>query len=98
MDDDINHAKIPDSQRITVDSLELFSFKSFMEISGQPWGVRDNESRYVYANEAALDVFDLPVNFDIEGRLDNECPRLGPSLREIFKDGIGKLKKGKVLG
>ncbi|WP_342221959.1 LuxR C-terminal-related transcriptional regulator [Candidatus Fukatsuia endosymbiont of Tuberolachnus salignus] len=98
MDDDINHAKIPDSQRITVDSLELFSFKSFMEIGGQPWGVRDNESRYVYANEAALDVFDLPVNFDIEGRLDNECPAPWSEFAGDFQRWDREAEKGKSVG
>ncbi|MEA9444819.1 LuxR C-terminal-related transcriptional regulator [Candidatus Fukatsuia symbiotica] len=72
--DEANHEKATDSQGITVNSLESLSFKSVMENSGQSWGIKDKESRFVYMNKVSLDAHNLPIGFDIEGRLDEECP------------------------
>ncbi|MEA9445329.1 LuxR family transcriptional regulator [Candidatus Fukatsuia symbiotica] len=64
--------KKANSQRVTVKSFD--SLFSFMDASDEPWNVKDTESRHVYANEAAFDFLDLPIGYDIEGRLDDECP------------------------
>lgn len=46
----------------------------FWEHSSEPWGVKDNESRFVYANNKYNKLLALPDNFCVEGRLDGELP------------------------
>lgn len=72
MVNDINHKNIIRSNGLDTDSFG--SLISFMENNEEPWGVKDCESRFMYANKATLKFSQLPTNFNIEGRLDNECP------------------------
>lgn len=57
---------------VSVDSFD--SLISFMERSDEFWLIKDIESRYVFANRVAYYYGDLPASFNIEGRLDQECP------------------------
>ncbi len=50
------------------------SLIAFMERSDDFWLIKDIESRYIFANRVSYYYGDLPANFDIEGRLDQECP------------------------
>ncbi|CNK42564.1 LuxR-family transcriptional regulatory protein [Yersinia aldovae ATCC 35236] len=72
MMDKNNHKKIIGSKEL--DAEPFGSLISFMENNDEPWGVKDCESRFMYANKATLKYSQLPLNFDIEGRLDSECP------------------------
>lgn len=40
----------------------------------EPYGVKDLQSRFVYANQAYYRLLDLPAGFDITGRYDSELP------------------------
>ncbi|URQ59919.1 helix-turn-helix transcriptional regulator [Pantoea alhagi] len=40
----------------------------------EPWGIKDQESRHVYMNQAALLYTGTPSGFDITGKLDAEFP------------------------
>jgi len=40
----------------------------------EPYGVKDLQSQFVYANQAYSRLLDLPVGFDITGRYDSELP------------------------
>lgn len=40
----------------------------------EPWGVKDSQSCFVYANKGLHDLFNLPQGYDIEGRYDVELP------------------------
>ncbi|MEZ2603984.1 helix-turn-helix transcriptional regulator [Kluyvera intermedia] len=40
----------------------------------EPYGVKDLNSHFIYANRAYLNLLALPQKFDIVGRLDNELP------------------------
>ncbi|ATW34866.1 helix-turn-helix transcriptional regulator [Candidatus Williamhamiltonella defendens] len=75
----------PEVTKLTVDSLGKIPMLAIMEHSRIPWGIKDNQSRTVYINEAALDFANIPVGFDFEGRLDQEfpCPwaELAPELQ-----------------
>lgn len=42
----------------------------FWENSSEPWGVKDNQSRYVYANNRLHRLLALPDKFNMEGRTD----------------------------
>jgi DNA-binding CsgD family transcriptional regulator len=56
-------------------SIESFdSLIQFMEKSDQFWVIKDTESRFVYMTNIARHYCDLPMDFNVEGRLDSECP------------------------
>ncbi|WP_145526366.1 helix-turn-helix transcriptional regulator [Yersinia rohdei] len=46
----------------------------FWENSSEPWGVKDNQSRFIYSNNEHRKLLALPDKYDIEGRLDGELP------------------------
>jgi DNA-binding CsgD family transcriptional regulator len=46
----------------------------FWEHSSEPWGVKDNQSRYIYANHRLHKLLNLPDNYSLEGRLEGELP------------------------
>lgn len=69
---DINHKNTIGSKGLDADSFG--SLLSFMENNEEPWGVKDCESRFMYVNKPTLNFSQLPISFNIEGRLDNECP------------------------
>ncbi|MGL4485897.1 MAG: helix-turn-helix transcriptional regulator [Yersinia sp. (in: enterobacteria)] len=46
----------------------------FWEKSSEPWAVKDNQSRYIYANNRFNKSLNLPNNYNIEGSSDGELP------------------------
>ncbi|CNJ70764.1 LuxR family transcription regulatory protein [Yersinia aldovae ATCC 35236] len=46
----------------------------FWEHSSEPWEIKDNQSRYVYANHRFNKFLDLPDKYSVEGRFDGELP------------------------
>ncbi|AYD42333.1 LuxR family transcription regulatory protein [Yersinia kristensenii] len=46
----------------------------FWEHSSEPWEVKDNQSRYIYANPKFNEFLDLPKKYNVEGRFDGELP------------------------
>lgn len=57
----------------------------FLEKSGDPWAMKDRESRYLFINDAALYYYGIPKNFDYFGCLDSELPHPGAELAEEFQ-------------
>lgn len=55
-------------------SLDELPLLSFIEKSKLPWAVKSIDSRFVYINKPAMDIFNIPLSFDFEGRLDSEFP------------------------
>ncbi|HGJ5882188.1 helix-turn-helix transcriptional regulator [Arsenophonus sp.] len=49
---------------------------SFMQRQKDYWHIKDIQSRFIYANSSAFILSGLPFNFDIEGKLNSECPLL----------------------
>ncbi|MDC9598220.1 helix-turn-helix transcriptional regulator [Xenorhabdus anantnagensis] len=47
---------------------------AMMEHLSEPWGIKDLKSRHIYMNKAAYLYTNTPINFDIEGKFDNEFP------------------------
>ncbi|WP_340613504.1 helix-turn-helix transcriptional regulator [Xenorhabdus thailandensis] len=47
---------------------------AMMEHLSEPWGIKDLNSRHIYMNKAAYFYTNTPINFDIEGKFDNEFP------------------------
>ncbi|WP_395971537.1 helix-turn-helix transcriptional regulator (plasmid) [Candidatus Arsenophonus nilaparvatae] len=59
------------------------SLISFMEHSQAFWGIKDLDSKWIYANNSSLDFYRIEKGFNIEGKLDSEIPM--PS-QEISED------------
>ncbi|CQD40824.1 helix-turn-helix transcriptional regulator [Yersinia mollaretii] len=58
--------------RELVESLEVLI--RFWQRSAEPWSVKDNKSRYIYANSKFNKLFGLPDDFCVTGRFDSELP------------------------
>ncbi|MDN0119414.1 LuxR C-terminal-related transcriptional regulator [Yersinia frederiksenii] len=46
----------------------------FWEHSAEPWGARDNQSRFIYANPRYHKLLSLPNKYSLEGRVDGDVP------------------------
>ncbi|MBS0057010.1 helix-turn-helix transcriptional regulator [Yersinia sp. Marseille-Q3913] len=46
----------------------------FWKNSSEAWGVKDNQSIFIYANDRFGKLLGLPNKFNVEGRLDGELP------------------------
>ncbi|MEL7627443.1 LuxR C-terminal-related transcriptional regulator [Pectobacterium aroidearum] len=57
-----------------------------MECLNEPWGIKDLSSHHVYMNKAAYLYTNTPMNFDIEGRLDDEFPASWAELSDDLKE------------
>ncbi|MEN3262644.1 LuxR C-terminal-related transcriptional regulator [Sodalis endosymbiont of Spalangia cameroni] len=77
--------KNTETKKLTVDSIGKIPMISMMEHSIMPWGVRDNESRIVYLNQASVDFLNIPTGFDFEGRKDGDFPCAWSALEEEFE-------------
>ncbi|MGL9773347.1 MAG: hypothetical protein ACR5LG_03570 [Sodalis sp. (in: enterobacteria)] len=77
--------KTPQSQDLTFNSLDNIPPLSLLEHSVLPFGIKDTKSRFVYMNDSSRDFFNVPNDFDIEGRFDGEFPcswsKLEPELQ-----------------
>ena len=60
-------------------------FFHLFEQLNEPWGMKDLESRFIYANAAYIELLALPKNFDITGRLDSELPAPTSEFAEEFQ-------------
>ncbi|PIJ91117.1 helix-turn-helix transcriptional regulator, partial [Erwinia sp. OLTSP20] len=78
-----NHS-LEKSQQL-IDSLNNIPLISIMEKASIPWAIKDNQSRFVYLNDACLDLFNIQYGFDFEGRLDEEMPCQWSEFSEDFK-------------
>lgn len=64
----------------------------FWECSSEPWGVKDNQSRYVYANNRLHRLLALPDEFSMEGRTDGELPNPIAEFELYFQEHDRKVK------
>ncbi|CRL46845.1 transcriptional regulator FimZ (plasmid) [Sodalis glossinidius str. 'morsitans'] len=70
---------------LDVHSKNFDAFISYMENSNDFWIIKDEESRFVYANDIMLYYSGLPKGFNIEGKLDSECPAPWSEFEEIIQ-------------
>lgn len=75
-------------------SLNVQQSRAYQQISGMipswedldlPWGAKDLESRFIYANTAYKRLLGLPEHFDLEGRYDSELPAPTSEFAEQFQ-------------
>ncbi|AHM76485.1 helix-turn-helix transcriptional regulator [Yersinia hibernica] len=53
--------------------------------SSEPWGVKDNQSRFVYANRRVNKLFNISDQYCLEGRLDGEIPTPAAEFQKEFQ-------------
>jgi len=73
------------NQDLDVHSKSFDAFVSYMESSNDFWIIKDHDSRFVYANEIMIYYSGLPKGFNIEGRLDSECPAPWSEFEDIIQ-------------
>ena len=58
---------------------------SHMEQCNDLWAIKDHASRFIYVNKPFLHYNNLPKKFNIEGRLDSECPAPWSEIADIIQ-------------
>lgn len=74
-----------DTQRDSEIKRIIRPFIQFWEGSNEPWWVKNNHSRFVYANQRSRNLIELPTGYDIEGRFDSELPSPVHEFSELFQ-------------
>ncbi|CND55691.1 LuxR family transcription regulatory protein [Yersinia frederiksenii] len=67
----------------------LDSFKmliTFWENSSEAWGVKDNKSIFIYANDRFGELLGLPDKYNVEGRFDGELPAPTAEFQAEFQE------------
>ncbi|WP_210461805.1 helix-turn-helix transcriptional regulator [Pantoea ananatis] len=62
----------------------MSAFIATISALDEPWGIKDIHSRHIYMNDAARKYTHIPPKFDIEGKLDSECPASWSEMAEEF--------------
>ncbi|EPZ8125001.1 helix-turn-helix transcriptional regulator [Yersinia enterocolitica] len=57
----------------------------FWERSSEPWAIKDNQSKFIYANRRVYKLFNLPNKYTLEGRLDGEIPTPSADFQDEFQ-------------
>jgi len=58
---------------------------SYMKSSNELWYIKDHEHRFIYANELDIYYSGLPKGYNIEGKLDNECPAPWSEIADVIQ-------------
>ncbi|CNL64784.1 LuxR family transcription regulatory protein [Yersinia aldovae] len=64
----------------------------FWARSSEPWGAKDNKSRFIYANNRYHKLLALPDKFSVEGRLDGELPASTSDFQSEFQQHDRKVE------
>jgi DNA-binding CsgD family transcriptional regulator len=57
----------------------------FWEKSSEPWAVKDNQSRYIYANHQVKRIYNLPDSYCLEGLREGEVPAPTAAFAQDFE-------------
>ncbi|KER01239.1 helix-turn-helix transcriptional regulator [Photorhabdus temperata] len=55
-----------------------------LEISNEPWGIKDKSSCFLYGNDALIKLQNINNNYDYEGKYDSDIPWKGNEFSEDF--------------
>lgn len=81
---------------IDVHSKSFDAFISYMESSNDFWIIKDDKSRFVYANDIMIYYSGLPKGFNIEGKLDSECPAPWSEFEDVIQNNDKKVMERKI--
>ncbi|MBS9437797.1 helix-turn-helix transcriptional regulator [Photorhabdus noenieputensis] len=70
---------------LDIHSENFDAFISYMENSNDVWVIKDKEHRFIYANDTMIHYSGLPKGFNIEGKLDGECPAPWSEFEDIIQ-------------
>ncbi|WP_338117367.1 helix-turn-helix transcriptional regulator [Pantoea cypripedii] len=65
----------------------------FWEVSSEPWGAKDRNSKFIYANKRYHELLSLPYGFNVEGRYDGELPASTAEFQNEFQAHDRKVEK-----
>lgn len=78
----MNFPKITD---LDINSTSFGTFIDYMKHSNDPWFIKDHESRFIYMNGNGNYYSSLPRDYDVEGKLDSECPTYLSEFSEVLQ-------------
>lgn len=58
---------------------------NFWEISNEPWGAKDHNSKFIYANNKFNELLALPKGYDVGGHYDGELPSSTSNFQAEFQ-------------
>lgn len=73
------------NEDLNVRSKSFDAFISYMENSNEWWYIKDHNSRFIYMNECGIFYSGLPKGFNVEGRLDSECPAPWSEIQDVIQ-------------
>lgn len=71
-------------QSKNIDFSVMSAFIATISALNEPWGIKDIHSRHIYMNDAAREYTHIPRKFDVEGKMDSECPASWSELADEF--------------
>lgn len=77
-----SHVRDPDvgSQPFSIDLIRQHIYS--WERSKDPWGVKDYNYRFIYVNQAYLELLNLPNGYDVRGRKEDELRSIKSNLKD----------------
>nr|WP_314263421.1 LuxR C-terminal-related transcriptional regulator [uncultured Moellerella sp.] len=80
-----------------INSIPADIINSF-ETSGDPWGIKDKNSCYIYGNQELKRIKNLPINFNYEGVFDVEIPWDGAQFyKELMLHDQTTIERNKTI-
>ncbi|WP_026111475.1 helix-turn-helix transcriptional regulator [Winslowiella toletana] len=80
-----NYMEFSVNKDMDVRSRTFEAMISYMENSNEFWYIKDHESRFIYMNDYGLHYSGLPKGFNVEGKLDSECPVYWSEIADIIQ-------------
>ncbi|CAQ82935.1 similar to transcriptional regulator [Photorhabdus asymbiotica] len=82
---------------LDVRSKSFDAFISYMEHCNEFWYIKDKESRFIYMNDYGLHHSGLPKGFNVEGKLDSECPVYWSEVADIIQSNDRRVMEEKKV-
>ncbi len=82
---------------LDVHSKSFDAFISYMENCNEFWYIKDKESRFIYMNDYGLHHSGLPKGFNVEGKLDSECPVYWSEVADIIQSNDRRVMEEKKV-
>lgn len=71
----------------------ISSLVHFFSKSNEPWGIKDDKSSFIYANDRHHELVGVPTTFDFEGRYDEDIPSSMSQFAREFRQHDRKVEE-----